>query len=186
MSNVVHPDYYNGGVIEAWDYIKDHNMDFDIGNAIKYLTRAGKKSGNPKREDLEKAIQYIQHEIMYEAVRNPESDTEETVWCARQDGTSADFYLEHSDIELCRDKVDGSYSLYIELGYKFNDNDEVVDYLNTLKELFANYIINHDDSDYEITYTDEVGLDIICGETPTEVYEKFAFFVDSFANYVCD
>ena len=34
---VDHPSHYNQG-IEAIDYIESHNMNFNIGNVIKYIT----------------------------------------------------------------------------------------------------------------------------------------------------
>lgn len=56
-----HPDYYNHG-IECIDYIQSHDFDFCLGNAIKYITRAGYKTDDP-REDLRKAIQYLEFEL---------------------------------------------------------------------------------------------------------------------------
>lgn len=61
MSNVNHPKHYNKG-IEAIDYIESWDMNFNVGNAIKYITRAPYK-GNQK-EDLEKALWYIQRELI--------------------------------------------------------------------------------------------------------------------------
>lgn len=62
---VNNPDHYGGSenpyevikVIRAW------GLGFSLGNAVKYVARAGKK--NPKKtiEDLEKAIWYIQEEV---------------------------------------------------------------------------------------------------------------------------
>ncbi len=45
-------------VLEAWKLDKD----FYLGNVIKYLARAGKKTFNNK-EDLEKALVYLQRRI---------------------------------------------------------------------------------------------------------------------------
>lgn len=64
MGNAVnHPDYYNTGRIEVIDYIEDKELGFCLGNAVKYISRAGRK--DPKRtiEDLEKAVWYIRREI---------------------------------------------------------------------------------------------------------------------------
>ena len=61
---VHHPAYYNEG-IECADYIYSHNMDFFRGNAVKYLTRAGKKDPAKEREDLLKAREYIDMELEY-------------------------------------------------------------------------------------------------------------------------
>ena len=60
------PEYYGGEdsayevftVLEAWKLDKD----FYLGNVLKYLARAGKKSFN-KKEDLEKALVYLQRRI---------------------------------------------------------------------------------------------------------------------------
>ncbi|WP_295630368.1 DUF3310 domain-containing protein [uncultured Mitsuokella sp.] len=58
---VKHPAYYKRG-IECIDYINSHNFNFCLGNAIKYITRAGYKTDDP-REDLRKAIQYLEFEL---------------------------------------------------------------------------------------------------------------------------
>ena len=58
---VDHPDRYCHG-IKAIDYIESHNMNFNLGNVIKYVTRAGLKSENAF-EDLQKAKWYIEREI---------------------------------------------------------------------------------------------------------------------------
>ena len=57
---VNHPIHYNMG-IEAIDYIESHNMNFNIGNVIKYATRA--KHKGTELEDLKKAAWYLIREI---------------------------------------------------------------------------------------------------------------------------
>lgn len=65
MDNVRHPPHYGGQdnpyetikVIEAW------GLGFHLGNAVKYLSRAGKKTSTSAVEDLEKAVWYINREI---------------------------------------------------------------------------------------------------------------------------
>ena len=42
MEEVDHPEYYNKG-IEAIDYIESHNLNFSLGNAIKYITKCEHK-----------------------------------------------------------------------------------------------------------------------------------------------
>lgn len=62
---VNHPAYYGGKnnpyeaikVIDAW------HLDFCLGNAVKYISRAGKKDPQTEIQDLEKAMWYIQHRI---------------------------------------------------------------------------------------------------------------------------
>ena len=63
--SVDHPSHYGGEsdpyeaikVIDAW------GLDFALGNAVKYICRAGRKPGSDRVEDLEKARWYIEHEI---------------------------------------------------------------------------------------------------------------------------
>lgn len=63
MNNVNHPAHYNSGKIEVIDYIEDQQLDFCLGNVIKYVSRAGKKDPQKKREDLEKALWYLEREL---------------------------------------------------------------------------------------------------------------------------
>ena len=59
-NRVNHPSHYNKG-IETIDYIESWNMNFNTGNVIKYVTRAGHK--DDKLEDLQKAKWYLEREI---------------------------------------------------------------------------------------------------------------------------
>ena len=59
---ILHPSYYGGDtvyetikVIEAW------GLGFSLGNAVKYISRAGKKGD--VLEDLKKALWYLKREI---------------------------------------------------------------------------------------------------------------------------
>lgn len=60
-----HPDYYGGKdnpyeaikVIHAWD------LNFDLGNVVKYISRAGKKNGESALVDLRKARSYLDFAI---------------------------------------------------------------------------------------------------------------------------
>ena len=62
--NVDHPDHYlKSSGHEVIDVIHAWNLDFNLGNAIKYIARAGKKDPNKTKEDLNKAIWYIQNQI---------------------------------------------------------------------------------------------------------------------------
>ena len=58
------PDYYKRGSIDVWDFIRDQGLSFHLGNAIKYICRAGHK--HSKIEDLEKAIHYLENELTHE------------------------------------------------------------------------------------------------------------------------
>lgn len=59
---ISHPSHYTEGrKYEPRKVIADWGLNFNLGNAVKYLSRAGRKGD--KIEDLRKAIQYIEFEI---------------------------------------------------------------------------------------------------------------------------
>ena len=59
------PGYYRRGGIEVWDFIRDQGLSYHLGNAIKYICRAGHK--DDYEADLEKAIHYLQNELQHAA-----------------------------------------------------------------------------------------------------------------------
>ena len=59
--SVNHPAHYTAGGIETIDFIEAKKLNYNLGNVIKYLTRADHK-GN-KLEDLRKAQWYLTREI---------------------------------------------------------------------------------------------------------------------------
>lgn len=72
QSPVNHPKHYNQGKFEVIEVIEDQKLGFHLGNAIKYICRAGKKLPEKSTEemdraltvqDLEKAIWYIKRHI---------------------------------------------------------------------------------------------------------------------------
>lgn len=58
---VNHPNHYQGKTFEAIDVIEDYDLNFNLGNAIKYILRCDNKGC--RKKDLEKAIWYLQREI---------------------------------------------------------------------------------------------------------------------------
>ena len=60
---VKHPAHYTTGKIEVIDYIEDQKLPYHLGNAVKYISRAGKKDKDKTVEDLKKAVWYIQRYI---------------------------------------------------------------------------------------------------------------------------
>ena len=58
---VKHPAHYCYGKYEPKDIIRDWGLNFNLGNVIKYVARAGHK--NDILEDLLKAKQYLEFEI---------------------------------------------------------------------------------------------------------------------------
>ena len=67
MDHVNHPAHYGGGdnPYEAIKIIEAHGegKGFCIGNALKYILRAGKKDPNKEAEDLKKAIWYLNRRL---------------------------------------------------------------------------------------------------------------------------
>lgn len=58
---VNHPDHYQGNGLEVIDVIESFNLGFNLGNAVKYILRCGKKD-DPVQELL-KASWYIERQI---------------------------------------------------------------------------------------------------------------------------
>ena len=69
------PSHYTSGGIETIDFIEAKKLNYNLGNVIKYIARAGKKFEQYKAacteqelkdiklQDLEKAVWYLQREI---------------------------------------------------------------------------------------------------------------------------
>ena len=58
---VNHPAHYKAGGIETIDFIEAKKLGYNLGNVVKYITRADLK-GN-RKQDLEKALWYLKREI---------------------------------------------------------------------------------------------------------------------------
>lgn len=56
------PSHYQG-TIQPIDLINAQDLNFNLGNVVKYVCRAGKKQGENILTDLEKAKDYINFEI---------------------------------------------------------------------------------------------------------------------------
>ena len=56
------PIHYQG-TIQPIDLINAQDLNFNLGNVVKYVCRAGKKQGENVLSDLEKAQNYINYEI---------------------------------------------------------------------------------------------------------------------------
>ena len=61
------PSHYQG-TIQPIDLINAQNLNFNLGNVVKYVCRAGKKQGENVLSDLDKAKNYINYEI--ERIKN--------------------------------------------------------------------------------------------------------------------
>lgn len=59
---ISHPSHYvDGRKYEPKDVIRDWNLNFNLGSAVKYISRAGRK--DDIIQDLKKAKQFIDFEI---------------------------------------------------------------------------------------------------------------------------
>ena len=60
MSDAVNqPSHYTDGKYETIDFIEGWKLNYHLGNAVKYISRAGKKDPKKATEDLRKAIWYL-------------------------------------------------------------------------------------------------------------------------------
>jgi hypothetical protein len=62
-TNTTGPQYYRRGSIQVWDFVRDQELNFHLGNVIKYVCRAGHKFDDI--DDLEKAIHYLKNEVEF-------------------------------------------------------------------------------------------------------------------------
>ena len=92
------PDYYKRGTTDVWDFIRDQGLNFHLGNAIKYICRAGYKDS--KIQDIEKAIHYLQNELEHE----------ENLYQRTSEGISNDVRSEDRPFTYDEIVSEGSYS----------------------------------------------------------------------------
>lgn len=65
--SVNHPNHYQSDTIEVIEIIEAFNLNFHLGNVIKYILRAGRKGD--RLEDLKKAQFYLNREIERESLQ---------------------------------------------------------------------------------------------------------------------
>ena len=71
IERVNHPSHYRKDTgYEVIDVISAWDLGFELGNAIKYIARAGIKDNSKKSEDLKKAAWYINRVINEEENKN--------------------------------------------------------------------------------------------------------------------
>lgn len=77
FDNVNRPAHYcEGRKYEPIEVINDWELDFDLGNVVKYISRAGRKIDAV--EDLKKARFYLNHKItMLEIEKEENGDSDE-------------------------------------------------------------------------------------------------------------
>lgn len=59
--DTINPDHYSGDLVMR--VIEERSLDFAMGNAVKYLCRAGSKPGSSRKQDLLKAQWYLNRAI---------------------------------------------------------------------------------------------------------------------------
>ena len=64
MEDITNPSYYTKGEVSVADFIDAYELNFNRGNIIKYVTRAGKKKGEDAITALLKAQWYLGREII--------------------------------------------------------------------------------------------------------------------------
>ena len=80
-TNSTGPNYYRRGNIQVWEFIRDQGLNFHLGNAIKYICRAGFK--DDRKADLRKAIHYLQNELENEILN--ESSARVSPWLSSEE-----------------------------------------------------------------------------------------------------
>ena len=70
LKHIIKEDFMNNSEyygkenpFESIKIIDYYNLDFSLGNVIKYVLRAGKKPGEDALKDLKKAYDYLGHKI---------------------------------------------------------------------------------------------------------------------------
>ena len=90
-TNEIGPKYYRRGNIQVWDFVRDQELNFHLGNVIKYVCRAGHKYDDI--DDLEKAIHYLQNEVEFRTSQR----VQEIVQCEELQDSQIEAYAKEFD-----------------------------------------------------------------------------------------
>jgi hypothetical protein len=90
-TNDVGPQYYRRGTIQVWDFVRDQELNFHLGNVIKYVCRAGHKFDDI--DDLEKAIHYLQNEVEFRTSQR----VQDILQCERLQDSQIEEYAKEFD-----------------------------------------------------------------------------------------
>ena len=85
------PEYYRRGTIQVWDFVRDQELNFHLGNVIKYVCRAGHKFDDI--DDLEKAIHYLKNEVEFRTSQR----VQELVQCEELTNSQLEEYAKEFD-----------------------------------------------------------------------------------------
>ena len=64
-NTVIKPSHYKAGEFDVISFCQIHDINFELGNVIKYVTRAGRKENNSEIQDLFKAREFLNRRIKY-------------------------------------------------------------------------------------------------------------------------
>lgn len=80
MANIIeHPEHYTSGGVETIDLIEAKELNFNLGNVVKYVSRCGKKKSKGMTadakalQDLKKAKWYLEREISLREAKQHEN-----------------------------------------------------------------------------------------------------------------
>jgi transposase len=90
-TNEIGPKYYRRGNIQVWDFVRDQELNFHLGNVIKYVCRAGHKYDDI--DDLEKAIHYLKNEVEFRTSQR----VQEIVQCEELQDSQIEAYAKEFD-----------------------------------------------------------------------------------------
>ena len=90
-TNEIGPEYYRRGNIQVWSFIRDQELNFHLGNVIKYVCRAGHKYDDI--DDLEKAIHYLQNEVEFRTSQR----VQDILQCERLQDSQIEEYAKEFD-----------------------------------------------------------------------------------------
>ena len=90
-TNEIGPKYYRRGNIQVWDFVRDQELNFHLGNVIKYVCRAGHKYDDI--DDLEKAIHYLKNEVEFRTSQR----VQELVQCEELQDSQIEAYAKEFD-----------------------------------------------------------------------------------------
>ena len=90
-TNETGPQYYRRGSVQVWDFVRQQELNFHLGNVIKYVCRAGHKFDDI--DDLEKAIHYLKNEVEFRTSQR----VQELIQCEELQDSQIEEYAKEFD-----------------------------------------------------------------------------------------
>lgn len=100
MSNAINPEHYNRLNPQPKDVIRAWGLNFNLGSAVKYISRAGHKDDIV--QDLKKAQEFIQFEI--DAIEGARAERKDKPSCVSTIPISSIVLISIADPEHIEDK----------------------------------------------------------------------------------